>query len=487
MRFQKRVYNLIFGPLILKKHYSYSIKYQHRYTVLLPFSVSKKLQISLVWRKSYSVSSSASKKEVQQHHEDIYHHRQDFDAAYDEYKNIFKLVQTQVNTKENLCRIEEIKTILESESSSLNSLSIWEESPHHANHLSKELGRLESAVIRLDKIQQEVTNIVDLYDMASDELNSMLTSDRIAGRDKGDKTLHLVVDDCRNKLCEVVEDLKKEKFKLLFKNYEEDSKPCYLEIVAGSGGTDSQNWAFMLFQMYSKWLKESQNKAFDSGGLEVVHVDVNKGEMADTIRSAIFKVEGEYSYGFLKSESGVHRLVRISPYDSQARRHTSFAMVRVFPYMENDSETMSGSKGNEIPSSDLKIETMKAQGPGGQHVNKTNSAVRITHLPTSITATSQSQRSQHHNMREALSILKSKLFQLHQIANENKKRELLAGLEPNENTWGKQIRSYVLHPYIMCKDHRTNFEVKNNAVEDVLNGGNSLTSFMEAFLEAKID
>ena len=401
----------------------------------------------------------------------------EFKKLLEEYTDLSKVVTRQANPEKYSSLIQQIKNRLDLS-------NIWEENPQEANRLSKELGRLQSTVANLEKIQQEVNNIIELYSVANEELKSSLSYPMNEEKGEEDKSLLMVLDECESKMKDLVHELKKIKFRLLFTNHEQDCKSCYMEIVAGSGGTDSQNWAFMLFQMYNKWIESNQNKKasshLNSNRLEIMNIDVHKGELADTIRSALLKVEGEYAYGMLQSESGVHRLVRISPYDSQSRRHTSFAMVRVFPIMEQEE-----TKINEIPSSDLKIETMKSQGPGGQHVNKTNSAVRITHLPTLISVSSQSQRSQNQNMKEALSILKAKLLQVQQIANENQKREFLAGLGSNENGWGKQIRSYVLHPYILCKDHRTNFEVKNNEVQDLLNRGESLTSFIETFLEMK--
>ena len=239
-----------------------------------------------------------------------------------------------------------------------------------------------------------------------------------------------------------------------------DSKNALLEIHAGAGGIESQDWAEMLLRMYSRW---AESKKF-----KIELIDQNVGDEAG-LKSVTIKIVGEKSYGWLKMENGVHRLVRISPFDSQSRRHTSFASV--FCYPEIDSTV-----NIEINDKDLRIDTYRASGAGGQHVNKTDSAVRIIHIPTKITVQCQSSRSQHRNKSIAMEILKSKLYdiQLLKEEEENKKNRS----EKTDISWGNQIRSYVMQPYTMVKDHRTNIEISN--VNSVLDG--KIDKFLESQL-----
>jgi len=235
-----------------------------------------------------------------------------------------------------------------------------------------------------------------------------------------------------------------------------------MSVNAGAGGTESCDWAAMLLRMYAKWAEEK--------GYEVVWLDQLTGEEAG-VKNATVMIKGEYAYGYLKSESGVHRLVRISPFDANKRRHTSFASVDVIPEVSDDIAV-------DIKEPDLKIDTYRAGGKGGQHVNKTDSAVRITHIPTGIVVQCQNERSQFKNKSMALKILKAKLYE---TERSKKVKELENAYEAKkEIAWGSQIRSYVLHPYSLVKDHRTGYEVGN--AEGVLNG--KLDGFMEAYLKA---
>ncbi len=231
---------------------------------------------------------------------------------------------------------------------------------------------------------------------------------------------------------------------------EYDNSPAILSIHAGTGGTDAQDFAEMLLRMYTRWAEKK--------GFSVKLVDYLPGEEAG-IKNAVLHIEGEWAYGLLKGEKGVHRLIRISPFDANARRHTSFASVTVIPEIEEEVEV-------EIRPEDLKIETMRASGHGGQHVNKTESAVRITHLPSGIVVTCQNERSQHLNKALALKILKSRLYQLEKQKLEEKKEALIG--TKKEISWGNQIRSYILHPYKVIKDHRTQSECYK--VEEFLDG-----------------
>ncbi len=248
---------------------------------------------------------------------------------------------------------------------------------------------------------------------------------------------------------------------LLFSGPYDDSD-AFISISAGAGGTEATDWAEMLLRMYLRWC---ERRGF---GTEIV--DRLEGEETG-IKSATVSVQGRRAYGWLRAESGVHRLVRISPYDSQSRRHTTFVQVEILPEVEEAAEV------EDIPDDELKVDTYRAQGAGGQHVNKTDSAVRLTHLPTGIVAQSQNERSQHQNREAAMKILRARLLERRLEEREAEIRELKG--EHVEAGWGNQIRSYVLHPYQMVKDHRTEHETGNTSA--VLDG--DLDAFMVAELE----
>ncbi len=246
---------------------------------------------------------------------------------------------------------------------------------------------------------------------------------------------------------------------------EADSNDCYLEVHAGAGGTEAQDWAEMLLRMYMRWA--------EAHGHKVEWLEESPGEEAG-IKSTTLLIRGHNAYGWLKTESGVHRLVRISPYDSQSRRHTSFASAWVYPVVDDDIEV-------EIVDKDLRVDTYRAQGAGGQHVNTTDSAVRITHMPSGIVVQCQNDRSQHKNRAEAMKMLRARLYEF-----ELRKREEAAQAEAEAKSdigWGHQIRSYVLQPYQMVKDLRTGVETGN--VQAVLDG--DIDAFLEASLAQKLD
>ncbi len=243
-----------------------------------------------------------------------------------------------------------------------------------------------------------------------------------------------------------------------------DSNNAIITIHPGAGGTESQDWAEMLYRMYTRWGTKN--------GYEVKELDYLEGEEAG-LKSVTFEVVGENAYGYLKGEKGVHRLVRISPFDSGGRRHTSFASIEVLPEITDDIEI-------SINPDDLRVDTYRASGAGGQHINKTSSAVRITHLPTNIVVACQSERSQIQNRETAMKMLKSKLFDLKEKEHKEKIEDLKG--EQKDIAWGSQIRSYVFCPYTMVKDHRTNYEVGN--VQGVMDG--DLDGFMEAYLTSKL-
>tara|TARA_B100000686_G_scaffold346751_1_gene434041 strand:- start:1181 stop:2056 length:876 start_codon:yes stop_codon:yes gene_type:complete len=265
-----------------------------------------------------------------------------------------------------------------------------------------------------------------------------------------------VMSECKKNLNLLISNIKITEAKC-FLSSENDSFDGYLEIHAGAGGTESQDWALMLRRMYMKWADKKSYK------LEII--SEHKGEEAG-IKSSTIKISGSYIYGWLKSESGIHRLVRISPFDSGARRHTSFASVWVYPVIDDSIKI-------DIQEKDLRIDTYRSSGAGGQHVNTTDSAVRITHVPTNIVVQCQNERSQHKNKETCFNMLKARLYE-HEL---KKKDENLKNLEDNKKDigWGHQIRSYVLQPYRLVKDLRNNYE--NTNPESVLNG--EIDDFLE--------
>mgnify|MGYP001248057263 FL=1 len=267
----------------------------------------------------------------------------------------------------------------------------------------------------------------------------------------------------QKEVLENIQDLKilvkKNEIKCFLSN-ETDSLDCYIEIHAGAGGTESQDWADMLRRMYMKW---SDSKKFRSN-----LISEHKGDEAG-IKSSVIKIEGDYVYGWLKKESGIHRLVRISPFDSGGRRHTSFASIWVYPVLDENINI-------EIAEKDLRIDTYRSSGAGGQHVNTTDSAVRITHLPTKIVVQCQNERSQHKNKETCMNMLKARMYE-HEIKKKEEKNKNTESLKL-EIGWGHQIRSYVLQPYRLVKDNRTNYESTNP--EKILNG--DLDDFLEQSL-----
>ena len=314
-----------------------------------------------------------------------------------------------------------------------------------AQEVMRERTRLDSAIGATKAIDAEKRDTAELIEMAEAE---------------GDEAM---VDEAVAALKALAERADEDKIKALLAG-EADSYDTYLEIHAGAGGTESQDWAEMLSRMYRRWAERR--------GYKVELVDYQAGDQAG-IKSATFLFKGENAYGYAKTESGVHRLVRISPYDSSARRHTSFSSVWVYPVIDDDIDI-------EIKESDLKIDTYRASGAGGQHVNTTDSAVRITHVPSGIIVASQNDRSQHKNRATAMNMLKARLYEA-----ELRKREEAANSDYQAKTeigWGHQIRSYVLQPSQLVKDLRTG--VTSTSPDDVLDG--ALDPFMAAALSQKV-
>ena len=284
-----------------------------------------------------------------------------------------------------------------------------------------------------------------------DELNELI---KITNED--DEKLISEINKNTNQLIKKV---RKKEFES-FLSGEADSNSCFLEIHSGAGGVEAQDWAEMIVRMYTRW---SEKKKFNFEILEE-----NSGDGAG-IKSLTMKIDGDYAYGWLKKESGIHRLVRISPFDSNSRRHTSFASVWVYPVIDERIEV-------NINEKDLRIDTYRASGAGGQHVNKTDSAVRITHLPTKIVVQCQNNRSQHRNKETALSMLKARLYELELQKKENEKQS--KNESKSEIGWGRQIRSYIMHPYKMVKDLRNGEETSN--CQSVLDG--NIDFFLKAAL-----
>lgn len=243
----------------------------------------------------------------------------------------------------------------------------------------------------------------------------------------------------------------------------DDMKDAFITIHPGAGGTESQDWASMLFRMYTRWGEKN--------GFTIEYIDYTQGDEAG-IKGATLFIKGEYAYGLLKGETGVHRLVRISPFDANKRRHTSFASIEVLPDVDDTIEV-------DINENDLKIDTYRASGAGGQHINKTDSAVRITHLPTGLVVQCQNERSQHKNKAFAMKVLKARIYDLYKAEQIEKKQDFIG--EKKDISWGNQIRSYVFQPYTLVKDHRTGEET--GSVDFVFDG--EINRFLYAYLKSK--
>ena len=311
---------------------------------------------------------------------------------------------------------------------------------------------ISKKIIKEKKFYEELTNS---YEHSFKTLNDLEELNELALDEKNQSVITEVLESIKN--LKIL--AKKNEIKCFLSN-ESDSLDCYIEIHAGAGGTESQDWAEMLRRMYLKW---SVLKGFKS---ELI--SEHKGDEAG-IKSSTIKIEGDYVYGWLKSESGIHRLVRISPFDSEARRHTSFASIWIYPVVDENIDI-------DIVEKELRIDTYRSSGAGGQHVNTTDSAVRITHIPTKIVVQCQNERSQHKNKETCMNMLKARLydFELKKKEQENKTVES----SKSEIGWGHQIRSYVLHPYRLVKDNRTNFESSNP--DKILDG--EIDDFLESSL-----
>lgn len=319
----------------------------------------------------------------------------------------------------------------------------WD-NPEISNKLMKQLKDLKGAVETYQKLEQQYDDIETLI---------------LMGYEEGDTS---IIGDIRGELDSFTEQLDAIRIRTLLSG-EYDSCGAILKLNAGAGGTESCDWANMLYRMYSRWAERK--------GFTIDVLDFLDGDEAG-IKSITFQVNGENAFGYLKSEKGVHRLVRISPFNAQGKRQTSFVSMDVMPDIEEDLDV-------DINADDLRIDTYRSSGAGGQHINKTSSAIRITHLPTGVVVQCQNERSQHMNKDKAMQMLKAKLFLLKQEENADKLSDIRG--EVKEIGWGNQIRSYVLQPYTMVKDHRTNAESGN--AEAVLDG--AIDVFINAYLKWK--
>ena len=332
---------------------------------------------------------------------------------------------------------ERIKKI----SREMSSNMFWEDQAK-ANQISKELKDLQNMVSTFQALSERAEELEILYELNSQE-NSMEIWQEISGK----------IEQLENEIYHQERNL------MLGGEY--DEKNAIVSIHPGAGGTESQDWAEMLLRMYLRWAEKNQFKT------EII--DLLPGDEAG-IKSVTFTITGKNAFGFLKSEKGIHRLVRISPFDANKRRHTSFASIDVIPEIEDDIEV-------DIEESDLRIDTYRSTGAGGQHVNTTDSAVRITHLPTNIVVQCQNERSQYSNKLTAMKILKARLFEHYQRKKEEDMEKVTG--EKKDIAWGNQIRSYVFQPYQMVKDHRTMMESSN--VQAVMDG--EIQDFIDAFLK----
>ncbi|WP_252257917.1 peptide chain release factor 2 [Erythrobacter aurantius] len=363
--------------------------------------------------------------------------RAEAQAHIDRIQAALGLVRQSLNWERALRRLDELNARVQDP-------TLWD-NPKEAQAVSREQKTLETAVNTVNEISAEMADAIEFIEMGEAEGEESIVNDGLAS------------------LARLAERADADKVQALLSG-EADSNDTYLEIHAGAGGTESQDWAEMLLRMYARWAERR--------GFKVETVEYQAGDQAG-IKSATLLIKGENAYGYAKTESGVHRLVRISPYDSAAKRHTSFSSVWVYPVIDDDIDI-------EINPADLKIDTYRASGAGGQHVNTTDSAVRITHQPTGIVVASQNDRSQHKNRATAMNMLKARLFE-----REMAMREAAASGEYQEKSeigWGHQIRSYVLQPYQMVKDLRTG--VTSSSPDRVLDG--DIDQYISAALAQRV-
>ena len=363
--------------------------------------------------------------------------RAEAQALVDRIDAALELIRRSLDWERALRRLDELNARVEDP-------ALWDD-PKQAESVMRERGRLDTNIGAAKEIAADKDDNVELIDMADAEGDAEMADEALAS------------------LAKLADRADRDKVEALLGG-EADGNDSYIEIHAGAGGTESNDWAEMLLRMYQRWGEKR--------GYKVEMVEYQGGDSAG-IKSATLLVKGENAYGYAKTESGVHRLVRISPYDSSARRHTSFSSVWVYPVIDDDIAI-------DINESDLKIDTYRASGAGGQHVNTTDSAVRITHIPSGIIVACQNDRSQHKNRAEAMSMLKARLYEAE--LREREERAMAEHASKSDIGWGSQIRSYVLQPYQMVKDLRTG--ATSTAPGDVLDG--ALDPFMAAALAQRV-
>ncbi|MDF1749396.1 MAG: peptide chain release factor 2 [Alphaproteobacteria bacterium] len=364
--------------------------------------------------------------------------RAETQAVVDELKQSLELLRRHLDWDVSTKRLEELNARVEDP-------TLWDD-PDAAQKVMRERSSLETRISGFLELESGLNDNVEMIELAETE---------------DDQDLIAEAEVALSGLRDVAAKLQLQSML----SGEADGNDCFLEVHAGAGGTESQDWAEMLQRMYLRWA--------DKRGFKTEMLEESPGEEAG-IKSTTIRIQGESAYGWLKTETGVHRLVRISPYDSNARRHTSFSSVKVYPEIDDSIDV-------EINDGDLRIDTYRASGAGGQHVNRTDSAVRITHIPSGIVVQCQNDRSQHKNRAQAMKMLTSRLYEA-----ELKRREAAAQEDFQAETeigWGRQIRSYVLQPYQMVKDLRTGVETSNTG--GVLDG--DIDAFLEASLASKLD
>ena len=359
----------------------------------------------------------------------------------EENLRILKELEKNLKQLEKSMNIVNLKIELSNLEKESSKEDFWNDQENSSKIFAK-IKKIQKKVNNYNNLYSEVKNLIEMNQLLSEEFDQDLAKEL----EKSTNTLKLNLDDLE------IETLFSGKY---------DANNAIITLHPGAGGTESQDWAEMLYRMYGRWAT--------ANGFTLKELDYLDGDEAG-IKSVTALISGENAYGYLKGEMGVHRLVRISPFDSGGRRHTSFASLEVLPEITDDIEI-------EINQEDLRIDTYRASGAGGQHINKTDSAVRITHIPTNIVVSCQSERSQTMNKETAMRMLKSKLLDLKEKENKETIAELKG--EQKDIAWGSQIRSYVFCPYTLVKDHRTNYEVGN--VEGVMNG--DLNDFMKAYLK----
>jgi len=359
----------------------------------------------------------------------------------DENYRLLQSLKSKVDELLKTVDINSLKKEYESLKEKTMEPNFWDNSENSVSVLSK-LKNIEKKVNKYNHLEAEVNNLIETNEFLKLESDEELSNNLLSET---------------NAISDTISQLEMQS---LFKG-KYDNNDAIVTIHPGAGGTESHDWAAMLYRMYSRWALQND--------FTLEELDILEGEEAG-IKSVTFLVKGEQAYGYLKSEHGVHRLIRISPFDSNSRRHTSFASVEVLPEITEDIEL-------DINPDDLRIDTYRASGAGGQHINKTSSAVRITHIPTNIVVQCQNQRSQLQNKETCMKMLKSKLLDLKEKENKEKIEDL-KGVQM-DIAWGSQIRSYVFCPYTMVKDHRTNYETGN--VQSVMDG--NLNPFMLEYLK----